>query len=278
MILLLHNNLNKYIEDALTSVLYNRCDIEQVFKEDKTFLNVISSIKRILDRNHYVILKSFPLLDNVYVFDSFSLQFGIIHRPADLVETEYAKVSLECDRTSGCNFRSIPLHNDETHENIIPKYGFILNINEDPVSDVKNNIVKIGDLMTYLEIKNRMLHDSMLEHQFYMYQFNKKLNQIIKIKKPLILKKNNQYFTQFHYERIKNFYKHNNLDMPHFEKNILLSFLEEANKFKQSYLLKQGDLLIHNNKKVLHDRENCNVMLEKNNKILSREIWVNFVQ
>jgi alpha-ketoglutarate-dependent taurine dioxygenase len=64
--------------------------------------------------------------------------------------------------------------------------------------------------------------------------------------------------------------------MPEEEKIILDKFLMICQKFRKRYYLSKGDILIVDNHRTLHDREETTIELDEKGNLISREIFVSF--
>ena len=62
------------------------------------------------------------------------------------------------------------------------------------------------------------------------------------------------------------------------ERLLIDKFLNIAKKFRKEFYLEQGDILILDNKRTLHDRTECSFKLNRDGSFNTREIFVSFVR
>jgi len=89
------------------------------------------------------------------------------------------------------------------------------------------------------------------------------------VSEPILYKINDKFNVRFDLTRV-NYYAE--------EKYIIDKFLNIAKKFRKEVYLEKGDILIHNNKRTLHDRTECSFELNMDASFNTREIFVSFVR
>lgn len=274
------------VSDALSKNISAKCkkiktfrqeDIDLFIAQDKDFFKIIRNTKLVLEKNLFVTLKNIGFVREKSIFESFVKQFGEYYGAV-----EYTDIKIECSYT-GCNYNRIYFHNDDAIDiKNQPKYGFIQVQNEDPLKITKNYIVKIDDIVEYLEIYNERLLEKLFEHKFPMlsygvnYDANDK-DEII-IKEPILYKKQDLIYVRFDLHRIKHFYWKKQIQQTIEEKRIINEFLNVCEKFKKEVYLEKGDIFIHNNKRTLHDRGECSIELLEDGSFNTREIFVSFAR
>jgi len=274
------------ISDTLSSKIATKCekikpyfqtDIDEFIAYDKDFSNLIEKIKLILEKNLFVIVKNIGFKRERNIFEAFVKQFGEYYG-----EIEYINITLDCNYT-GCDYNQIELHNDDAIDLLNqPNYGFIQIVNEDPLKLSKNFIVKVDDIIDYLEIYNPDLLDKLYTYKFPMLSYgvnyiNKSDKEII-VYEPILYKQNKTTYIRFDTTRIKYYYWKKNIIQPIEEKKIIYDFLNIAKKSQKEVYLEEGDILIHNNKRTLHDRGNCSMELNEDGTFNTREIFVSFAK
>ncbi len=268
------------ISDELSKFIFTKScekDLELTLKNSNQFDILISSIKKILENNQFIIIKNIGFNNSKSMFEYFVKQFGNYYGMV-----EYTDIKLDCNYT-GCTFGHIELHNDDAIDlTNQPIYGFIQVIKEDPLKLPKNGIVKIMDMVRYLEVYELDLLDEFLSTKIPMLSkgvnYNDTNKDIIEIFEPLIYTKDNKYFTRFDITRIKYYYKFHNKKQDRKESLLIDNFLKYAKKFRSEFYLENGDILIHNNKTTLHDRTACSMELNIDGTFNSREIFVSFAR
>jgi len=252
-------------------------NIDTFFKSDNSFQNIINSTKRILEENYFVVIKNIGFVREKSIFEAFVKQFGSFYGAV-----EYTDIKLDCPYT-GCNYKLIELHNDDAVDLVNqPIYGFIQVQNEDPLKIAKNGLVKIDDIINYLEIYDEIFLDELLNTKINMlaYGVNYDGGDTTKIilNEPILYKDANVYKVRFDLTRIKHYYWKKNISQPINERLLIDKFLAIAKKFRQEVYLDKGDILIHNNKRTLHDRTECSFELNLDGSFNTREIFVSFAR
>ena len=188
---------------------------------------------------------------------------------------------LHCNYT-GCSYNALTLHNDDAVDLNNPKYSFIQVLSEDPngVTFGWNGVVKIDDVFEYLSIHDKELLDKLFNYPFPMLSFgvsaySNNREEII-LKEPILTYHNEKLRVRFDLSRIKHFYFKKEIKMPGEEMLILDKFLAICQKFRKRYYLSKGDILIVDNHRTLHDREETTIELDERGNLISREIFVSF--
>jgi len=257
--------------------IYHQNDIDKFLQFDNSFKNIYINAKQILDENYYVIIKNIGFVREKNIFEAFVKQFGEFYGGV-----EYTNIKLDCPYT-GCNYKSIELHNDDAIDLVKqPLYGFIQIQKEDPLKMAKNGLVKIDDIVNYLEIYDKVFLLQLLEIKINMlaygvnYDGNDK-NKII-TNEPILYKINDKFNVRFDLTRVNYYYWDTKTIQSAEEKYIIDKFLNIAKKFRKEVYLEKGDILIHNNKRTLHDRTECSFELNMDASFNTREIFVSFVR
>jgi len=278
MILKISDSLSREISAKCEKIkVFFDSDIEEFIRQDKDFSNIIDNIKIILEKNLYITIKNIGFVREKNIFKAFVKQFGKYYG-----EIEYTDIKINCSYT-GCNYNRIYFHNDDAIDlHTQPKYGFIQVLNEDPLKITKNYIVRIDDIIEYLEIYEHQLLEKLYTHKIPMFSYG--INYINNEKKetitnePIFYKKENITFVRFDIHRIKYYYYKKQKTQPIEEKKLIYDFLNVCEKLKKEIYLEKGDIFIHNNKKTLHDRGECSIELNNNGTFNTREIFVGFVR
>ena len=256
---------------------YRQSDIEAFLESDSSFQNIVNLAKKILEENCFVVIKNIGFVRERSIFEAFVKQFGSFYG-----EVEYTDIKRDCPYT-GCNYKAIELHNDDAIDiENQPLYGFIQVQNEDPLKLSKNGIVKIDDVVNYLEIYDKDFLDELLNRKVNMLSYginyyNKEKTEIV-CSVPILYKNGNVYKVRFDLTRIKYYYWKKNISQSIDEKLLIDRFLTISKKFRQEFYLEKGDILIHNNKGTLHDRSECSFELNLDGSLNTREIFVSFAR
>lgn len=278
-ILSVSEELNKIIAKKTEKTLcWMQPNLDDFVKNDRHFNVISDSVKKLLSDDKFVVLKNIGFSGNKSVFESFIKLFGEFYGVV-----EHTGIHLDC-KYSGCNYRPVELHNDDAIDNPPPKYGFIQSIKQDPNGNdfAWNGIVKIDEVVKHLKIHDRSALDQLLKHEFPMLAlgisaYGDDKSEIV-FKSPILGMENGSYNVRFDHGRINYFYFKKEKEMPEEEKKLIDIFLSVCKKHKKRYLLSQGDILIHDNHKTLHDREEATIEINENGQINSREIIVSFAR
>lgn len=276
-ILSISSDLNSQIhKKALHISAFVQPEIDKFVSQDEHFSLVHNSVHKILEKNCFVVIKNIGFCRNSKVFESFVKLFGRFYGVV-----EYAGIKLDCPYT-GCNYSSLALHTDDAIDLNNPKYTFIQVLTEDPNGDTFawNGIVKIDKIFEYLSVYDQSLLDKLFYHPFPMLSFgisaySDNREELI-IREPILSRDKGTLKVRFDLSRIKHFYFKKNLQMPEDEKAIIENFLSVCHQFRNRYYLAKGDILIVDNHRTLHDREETTIELNQDGSLNSREIFVSF--
>jgi hypothetical protein len=256
---------------------YHQDDIDNFLKSDDSFQHIFKSAKIVLEENYFVVIKNIGFIREKSIFESFVKLFGNFYGAV-----EYTDIKLDCPYT-GCNYKLIELHNDDAVDLITqPLYGFIQIQNEDPLKLAQNGLVKVDDMINYLELYDKKFLNELLTTKINMLAYGVNYDgtdkKKILLQEPIFYKENDGYHVRFDLTRIKYFYWKENKEQSLEERLLIDRFLTLAKKFRTEIYLEQGDILIHNNKRTLHDRTECGFELDLNGTFNTREIFVSFVR
>jgi hypothetical protein len=255
---------------------FPQLEVDKFVSQDEHFSLIRSSAIKILKKDHFIVIKNLGFCRNKVVFESFVKLFGRFYGVV-----EYTGIKLDCPYT-GCNYSPLALHTDDAIDINNPKYTFIQVLNEDPNGNEFgwNGIVKIDEVFEYLSICDKSLLDTLLSHKFPMFSvgisaYSNNKEEII-IKEPILSYDNKTLRVRFDLSRIKYFYFKKNLQMPEEENKIIEKFLSICERFRKRYYLEQSDMLIIDNHKTMHDREETTIELNLDGTLNTREIFVSF--
>lgn len=258
-----------------TKMVFDKASYNELFDLYKTshLQEVVSSIKELIKRNEFVVLRNFPIDGNKDIFSSLVKQFGVYYG-----EVESTGIKIDCDYT-GCYHGKLDLHNDDAISlQKQPHYGFITVSKEDPYLDVSNGVVVIKEVVEYLKANDTSFLDELLSYQFPMmslginYSSDKKP---ITTKHPILYNDKGKFRVVYDQNRIKYFYHISGSIQPLVELKLLYKFNKLCETFKREFLIKKNDILIFNNKTTLHDRSECSFLLTPKG-FETREIYVSF--
>lgn len=276
-ILSISNELQKQIAIKSDHIsVFVQSEIDDFLQQDDQFLLIYRSAEKILNKNCFVAIKNIGFCRNKAVFEAFIKLFGRFYGVV-----EYTGIKIDCNYT-GCSYNALTLHNDDAVDLNNPKYTFIQVLSEDPNGDTFgwNGVVKIDDIFEYLSIHDKELLDKLFNYPFPMLSFgvsaySNNREEII-LKEPIFTYHNEKLRVRFDLSRIKHFYFKKEIQMPDEEKLILDKFLTICQKFRKRYYLSKGDILIVDNHRTLHDREETTIELDERGNLISREIFVSF--
>ncbi len=278
MILKVSDSLSRDISAKCQKIKpYFQNETDEFMARDNDFSNIVENTKRILERNLFIVVRNIGFNRERNIFEAFVKQFGKYYG-----EVEYTDIKLDCSYT-GCNYNRIEFHNDDAIDiDTQPVYGFIQVIKEDPLKITKNHIVRIDDIVEYLEVFDPKLLEKLFTHKVPMLaqgiNYIKNDNKEIIVKEPILYELNNKILVRFDSTRIKYHYWNKNIQQPLIEKKLIFDFLQVAQKVQHELYLEKGDILIHNNKRTVHDRGNCSMELLEDGTFNTREIFVSFVR
>lgn len=277
-IIKISNELSSNIATKTQQIkVYRQDDIEIFLQSDNSFQNIVSSAKKILEKNYYVIIKNIGFVREKSIFEAFVKQFGDFYGAV-----EYTGIKLDCPYT-GCSYKLIELHNDDAIDLVNqPIYGFIQVQNEDPLKSAKNGLVKIDDIVNYLEIYDKNFLNELLNTKINMLAYGVNYDggdkKKIILSEAILYKDNGAFNVRFDLTRVNHYYWKENINQSVEERLLIDKFLSIAKKFRKEVYLEKGDILIHNNKRTLHDRTECSFELNLDGSFNTREIFVSFVR
>ncbi len=278
MILKISDELSRVISTKSSKIkAFHPDDIEKFVRNDKDFSDIIKKIKVVLEKNLFIIVKNIGFIREKSLFEAFVKQFGEYYGAV-----EYTDIKLECPYT-GCNYNRINFHNDDTVDiGSQPKYGFIQVQNEDPLKITQNYIVKVDDIVEYLELYNSELLEALFTYKIpmlsYGVNYDAKDNNEIIINEPIFYKDKTNIKVRFDTTRIKHYYWKKNIIQPLEERKLIYDFLQVCEKFSKKLYLEKGDIFIHHNHRTLHDRGDCSMELLEDKTFNTREIFVSFAR
>lgn len=274
------DDFSKVISNKVNDVKHvSQLELDNFIKNDSDFKNIFNYANKLLEDNLFVIIKNIGFNKDRAIFESFVKLFGNFYGAI-----EYTDVKMNCFYT-GCKFNKIPFHNDDAIDlKNQPDIGFIQVLTEDPLKFTKNGIVKIDDVVEYLKITDQSFLKTLFEYKIPMLSFGINYDGLnrdkILIKEPILYRNDNDNSVinvRFDLSRINYFYWKENITQSNKEKKLLNNFFSILNKFKSEFYLEEGDILIHKNKRTLHDRAECNFLLNQDGTLSTREIFVSFV-
>lgn len=277
-VLTLSDDLSSKIATKVERInVYHQSDIDIFLKDDVDFQNIIANTKKILEKNHYVIVKNTGFIRDKAIFEAFVKQFGCFYGAV-----EYTDIKLDCHYT-GCNYNPLELHNDDAIDlKNQPLYGFIQVQNEDPLKLTKNGIVKVDDIVNYLKVYNKKLLDDLLSTTFgmlaYGVNYDGKDKSEIEIHEPILYENKGITYVRFDLTRIQFYYWKKKQELPSKKNTLINNFLSVSKKLRKEVYLGCGDIYIHNNKRTLHDRTECSIELDLDGCVNTREIFVSFAR
>lgn len=254
-------------------------NIDTLVKENNYFLMIFDKVNDILLKNDYVLIKNIGFNKNKALFESFIKLFGNFYGDS----IEYANIKTDCTYTA-CSYNMIELHNDDMIAlDMMPKYGFIQVLNEDPLKLAKNGLVKISEVVSWLKIYNLDLLNDLLTKEVpmltYGVNYNDRDKQWILIKKTILYEDIDRNINvRFDIGTIKTYYWKNKKKQSIKEQKMIADFLSICKKFRKEFYLEAGDILIHNNKITLHDRTQTATELNIDGSLNTREIFVGFTK
>ncbi len=248
--------------------------IYKLLSNEQDFLFLIDSLKKILANEKFVVLKNTPFR-TMYHLEAFIRFFGNYYGCV-----EHTGIKVDCNYT-GCATNNLVLHNDDAVDiDSQPNIGFIQVIKKDPLFKVKNGIVVIRELIRKLRYENPELLEKLLTTKVPMISkginFDSENKKIIELKSNILYKENNEYKVRFDYDRIMYYYQYHKLKQSYEEGKMIYQFLMHCEDLKKNIFLDIGDILIHDNKATLHDRNECSIGIDVDQKLFTREIFVSF--
>ncbi len=251
--------------------------IDTFLKKNTDFQNIVATSKKILDLSFFVVIKNIGFNKEKKIFEAFVKLYGEFYGAV-----EYTDIKIDRLYT-GCKYEAIELHNDDAIDlKNQPKTGFIQAISEDPLQSTKNGVVKIDDIVRYLEVYDADFLDRLFKHKIPMLSYGvnydgDKKKEII-TQHPILYKENDENKVRFDLTRIEHYYWKKKITQTVEEKLLIDKFLNIAKKFRKEFYLAAGDILITHNKRTLHDRTECSFELNSDGSFSTREIFVSFTR
>lgn len=270
--------LSGYIATKFRKIKFtNQTEIDSFLKNDTDFQNIVNTAKKILDSSLFVVIKNIGFNKEKKIFEAFVKLFGEFYGAV-----EYTDIRIE-PLCTGSDYEAIKLHNDDAIDlKNQPKTGFIQVINEDPLKSTRNGVVRIDDIVRYLEIYDANFLDKLFKHKIpmlsYGVNYDGQNKEEIITKQPVLYKENNENKVRFDLTRIDYYYWKKQITQTIEEKLLLDKFLNIAKKFRHEFYLAAGDILITHNKRTLHDRTGCSLELKNDGSFNTREIFVSFTR
>ncbi len=253
----------------------SQLELDHFVKNDPDFDIIFNHANRLLEDNLFVLIKNIGFNKERAIFESFVKLFGDFYGAV-----EYTDIKMERLYT-GCKYDRIEFHNDDAIDlKKQPSIGFIQVLTEDPLKMTTNGIVKIDDVVNFLKIFDPDFLNELFEHKVPMLSFGinyegENKEKII-TKEPILYRDADNINVRFDLTRINFFYWKERLTQSEKEKRLIDKFLLTLMKFRKELYLETGDILIHQNKRALHDRTECNFLLNKDGSLHTREIFVSF--
>jgi len=257
--------------------IFHQNGIDDFLKTDESFQQIFSYSNKLLEKSQFVVIKNIGFNHDKSIFEAFVKLFGKFYGAI-----EYTNIKIDCPYT-GCKYDAIELHNDDAIDlTNQPKNGFIQVLNEDPLKTTRNGVVKIDDIIRYLEIYNEKLLNELFNHKVpmlaYGINYDGENKDEILTQEPIFYIENEEAKVRFDLTRINYFYWKKQMTQSIKERKMIDSFLCVANKFKEEFYLAAGDILISDNKKTLHDRTGCSFELNSDGSLNTRDIFVSFIR
>lgn len=255
----------------------NQKQIDDFLRESPALRSLLNSAKKVVHQEKYVRIKGLPLLSEPgwrFITGYFGEYYGAVER---------TDIKTDCNYT-GCSLNPLVLHNDDAVDaSRQPKYGFIQVTMNDPLEGVANGVVLVRELVRKLRFENPDLLRDLTSKPFPMFSYgvnyDDKSKREITIKEPILYKNDvGEYCVRFDYERNLHFYRSSGLVQSLDEASMVYEFLKHANQIKKKVLLSQGDILIHDNKCALHDRDECSIKFNMDGSTQTRSIAVSFAR
>lgn len=256
---------------------FHQDKIDHFLKNDESFQQIFLHAEKLLEKGQFVLIKNIGFNKEIAIFEAFVKLFGEFYGAI-----EYTDIKINCPYT-GCKYDAIELHNDDAiNLQNQPKNGFTQVLNEDPLKITQNGLVKIDDVVNYLKIHDEDLLFELLHYKVPMlafgvnYDSNNK-DEIV-TRQPILYKENQENKVRFDLGRIHFYYWKKQTTQPIKEKKLIDRFLVAAKKFRTEFYLEAGDILIHQNKRTLHDRTGCSFELNNDGSLNTRDIFVSFTR
>jgi len=202
----------------------------------------------------------------------FGRYYGRVEQTGILVERLY----------TGCDYNTLDLHTDDAIAECPPRFTAIQVTTPDPAggSFGWNGIVKIDDVEKCLAIELPEVHQILFNTSFPMRSVGVSAQSedqsVIECCFPILTIRDERINVRYDPSRILHYYYKNNAKMPEAMRNVLHYFNETCQRFRKRYFLNVGDILVLNNHRVLHDREETTMELNPDGTLNSRRIMVSF--
>lgn len=251
--------------------------VDELIRESPALNALLYSARKIVDQEKYVQIKGIPNLSNAgwqAITGHFGEYYGAV---------EKTDIKTDCNY-SGCSVNSLILHNDDAVDvDNQPKYGFIQVTQADSLGVVSNGIVLARELKRKLQFEAPELLNKLLFNPIpmlsYGVNYDDKLKEEIITNEPILYKSNSgDYCFRFDYDRNIFFYRNQGRIQSTDEAKMIYEFLKHANQIKKKIYLASGDILIHDNKCTLHDREECSIKFNSDGTTYTRSIAVSFAR
>lgn len=251
--------------------------VENVLRQNHAISALLCSAKKVVDQEKYVQIKGLPVLNELgwqAITGYFGKYYGTVERTG---------IKTDCYYT-GCSLNPLVLHNDDavdiSHQ---PKYGFIQVTQADSLGIVANGIVLARELKRKLQFEAPELLCKLLSHSIpmlsYGINYDDSLKHEIITNEPIIYKSDTgEYCIRFDHERNSYFYRKKGVCQSSDEALMIYEFLKHANQIKKMVFLSETDILIHDNKCTLHDREECSIRFNLDGTTHTRSIAVSFAR
>lgn len=275
-ILLLSDEAQASIQAGL-QVKQTQEEVEDLLRQSPAMSALLYSAKKIVGQEKYVQIKGLPAL-NELGWQAFAGYFGEYYGAV-----ERTGIKTDCNYT-GCALNPLVLHNDDAVDLARqPKYGFIQVTQADSLGIVANGIVLARELKRKLQFEDPELLRKLLSNPVpmlsYGVNYDDKIKQEIITNEPIIYKSDTgEYCVRFDHERNTYFYRKKESSQSLDEAFMIHEFLRHANQIKKKVFLSEGDILIHDNKCTLHDREECSIRFNLDGTTHTRSIAVSFAR
>jgi len=250
-----------------------------IFASDLNLVQFIEDLKFILDEDLYVHIKGLGLEGDKAntLLELLAEQFGVYYG-----QVESTDIKVKCNYT-GCSRHKLVLHNDDAIDlKTQPKVGFIQVVEDDPILEVRNGIVRAKDLVYVLKHEDPELLLRLFETKIPMLSFGVNYDgsdrQKILVNEPILSENGGRYFFRFDSYRNKFFYKYNRISQEAEESKLIYDFLRWCNEVKKEVTLAKGDILVHKNQETLHDRGACSIEYRADGNLRTRKIIVTFAR
>ncbi|MDQ6961073.1 MAG: TauD/TfdA family dioxygenase [Mariprofundaceae bacterium] len=256
---------------------YHQNEIDVFIKTDESFQKIFSCSNKLLEKSQFVVIKNIGFNQEKSIFEAFVKLFGVFYGAV-----EYTGIKVDWPYTA-CKYDAIELHNDDAIDlHNQPKNGFIQVLNEDPLKITKNGLVKIDDIIHYLETYDEELLFKLFNHNVPMLAYginydNANKDEIL-TQEPIFYKEHEENKVRFDLESIQFYYRKKKITQSIQERKMINDFLSVAKKFRVALYLEAGDILIHHNKRTLHDRTGCSLELNSDGSLNTRDIFVSFTR